>query len=251
MRKVKYKVIIICVLVLAFGYGLMADTEGKLTVSTTTSTAGGSYKPRNIVAVWIEDASGNFVKTLMVYAKFYTTYLTKWKASTLKAGSQYNSVDAITGASKNAYGNLECYWNGTDYKGNQMPDGKYKVWMELTDKNSTGNSAYFEFTKGAAISNPTAANATSFSSNSIKWEPKSTAVLEKSKNDWVIYPNPSSGIFNLRGEGTAEIEVRSVEGKVVYRGSQKMIDISDRPAGTYFVKISYGDKTEIQKIVHL
>jgi hypothetical protein len=249
MKKNIYKIILISALVISFGYGLMADTDGKLTVSTTTSTAGGQFTPRNVVAIWIEDASGNFVKTLMVYAKFYTTYLTKWKASTTKSGSQYNSVDAITGASKTAYGKLDCYWNGKDYKGNAMPDGKYKVWMEMTDKNSTGNSASFEFTKGASIDNPTAANKPSFSSNLIKWEPTSSSVVDKSKTYFNVFPNPTSGIVNISGENFTEVEVRDMTGKLIYHGTNHTIDISVQPTGTYFVKISNGEKAEIKKVV--
>ncbi|MEI6091556.1 MAG: DUF2271 domain-containing protein [bacterium] len=249
MKKNTYKIIIICALVIAFGYGLMADTDGKLTVSTTTSTAGGQFTPRNIVSIWIEDASGNFVKTLMVYSKFYTTYLSKWKASTLKAGSQYNSVDAITGATKTAYGKLDCYWNGKDYKGNSMPDGKYKVWMELTDKNATGNSTSFEFTKGAVIDNPSYHTVPSFTSNSIKWEPSSSSVVDKSKTYFKVFPNPTSGIVNISGDNFTEVEVRDMNGKLIYHGTERTINLSNKPIGTYFVKISNGENAEVKKIV--
>jgi len=249
MLKNIYKIIITSTLVIAFVYALMADTEGKLTVSTTTSTAGGQFNPRHIVSIWIEDASGNFVKTLMVYAKSYKTYLSKWKASTTKAGSQYNSVDAITGASKTAFGRLECYWNGKDYKGNQMPDGKYKVWMELSDKNATGNSASFEFTKGSSISNPTTADKPSFSANSVKWEPTSSKVEDIRKSHFTVFPNPTIGIFNISGENLTEVEVRDMTGKLIFHGTGRTIDISEQSIGTYFVKISNGEKVEIKKIV--
>lgn len=249
MKKTTYKMIIISALVIAFGYGLMADTNGKLTVATTTSSAGGPYNPRNVVAIWIEDASGNFVKTLMVYAKFYTTYLTKWKSSTTKAGSHYNSVDAITGASKTAFGKLECYWNGKDYKGNSMPDGKYKVWMELTDKNASGNSTSFEFTKGASIDNPTTANKPSFSSNLVKWEPSSSSVIDKSKNYFNVFPNPTNGIISISGENFTDVEIRDMAGNLICSGKHKILDISDQPSGTYFVKISNNEQTEIKKII--
>ena len=48
---------------------ISAQTNGTLSVSVTTSSTGGNYAPRNIVAIWIEDSSGKLVKTLLAYAK--------------------------------------------------------------------------------------------------------------------------------------------------------------------------------------
>jgi len=38
-------------------------TNGNLSVTVTTSSAGGEYTPRNVVAIWVEDNNGVFVKT--------------------------------------------------------------------------------------------------------------------------------------------------------------------------------------------
>ena len=40
---------------------IQAQTKGSLAVSVTTSSAGGNFAPRNILAIWIEDNSGKFV----------------------------------------------------------------------------------------------------------------------------------------------------------------------------------------------
>ena len=97
------KTIITSLLVL-ISFFTFAQTEGTLTVSLTTSSAGGNYSPRNIVAIWIEDDNGNFVKTLMAYANVRKTHLNTWEASTSAAGSIYNVVDAITGVTKTSHG---------------------------------------------------------------------------------------------------------------------------------------------------
>ena len=49
----------------------LTSTPGTLHVTTLTSAAGGNYAPRNIVAVWVEDSNGVFVKTLLAYANTY------------------------------------------------------------------------------------------------------------------------------------------------------------------------------------
>lgn len=137
-----------------------------LSVSAVTSTAGGSYAPRNIVAIWVETNSGTFVKSLAVYAEARKSDLTNWQAK-----SMGNTVDAATGATRPAFGTVTATWNGKDVTGNVVADGTYKVCMELTDKGGTGNFSSFTFTKGAAAGTKTPANVPSFSTISIKWMP--------------------------------------------------------------------------------
>jgi hypothetical protein len=137
-----------------------------LFVSVATSTAGGNYTPRNVVAIWVENSAGTFVKTLTVYAQAREYDLTHWSAS-----SGGNKVDAITGATQNSFGTIKANWNGTDTSGKVVADGTYKVCMELTDKSSTGNFSSFQFTKGTATATLTPANVQSFSSISLKWIP--------------------------------------------------------------------------------
>lgn len=144
-----------------------AKTNGTLSVSTLTSAAGGNYAPKNIVAIWIESGNGTYVKTLLAYANTYKRYLTNWAAK-----SSYNTTDAITGATVNAHAVRSCTWNGTDKNGAVVGDGTYRVCMELTDKDATGNYHYFEFTKGTNSVTITPSNVSSFSNISIVWTPK-------------------------------------------------------------------------------
>jgi len=150
---------------------LNAQTPGKLSVTVTTSEAGGKYKPRNVIAIWIENEQGNFIKTLLVYANKRKTHLNNWQASTAAVGSEYNKVDAISGATKSSHTTRDCSWDGTDHTGSIVADGKYYVRMELTDKNSTGNNSSFLFTKGTNPDEQNPSNESSFSSVSINWTP--------------------------------------------------------------------------------
>jgi hypothetical protein len=143
-------------------------TAGTLTISTTTSaTAGGVYIPHHVVAIWVEDYSGKFVKTLLVKAQQRIGYLSNWENS-----SSGNTVDAITGATINTHGSLTCSWNGTDVNGKMMNNGTYSICMELTDKDATGNFSKFSIKKDSVITTSTPANVASFSSVSLKWTPK-------------------------------------------------------------------------------
>lgn len=142
-------------------------TSGTLSVSTLTSSAGGNYAPRNIVAIWVESSSGTYVKTLLAYANTYKRYLTNWASN-----SGYNTTDAVTGATVNSHATRTCSWNGTDKNGNVVGDGTYKICMELTDKDATGNYHEFTFTKGTSAVTFSPSNVSSFSNISIKWTPK-------------------------------------------------------------------------------
>lgn len=218
-----------------------AQSDGALTVTATTSNAGGNYAPKNIVAIWIEDENGNFVKTLMAYAQTRKTHLNMWEASTTAAGSPFNTVDAITGATSSGHDTRTCTWNSRDINGNLMPDGNYKVRMELTDKNGTGNFSSFLFVKGPDAQNLNPLNVPSFSSISIDWEPVITGVNEKSDGGSVqVFPNPSAGLFRISGDDILEINVFNTSGKMILQTKDREIDLSARPSGIYLLRIHTG-----------
>ncbi|MEI7503593.1 MAG: DUF2271 domain-containing protein [Paludibacter sp.] len=137
-----------------------------LLISATTSSSGGQYAPKNVVAIWVTDNSGKFVKTLYVKAAQRVSDLTKWRSI-----SSSNKTDAITGATRDGHGTIYALWNGTDINKNVVADGTYKVWMEMTENAGTGANTSFTFIKGAAnqtINQPDGAN---FSSISTNWVP--------------------------------------------------------------------------------
>lgn len=244
------KSLIAFALVLFWSVCLFAQTEGTLTVTATTSSAGGNFAPRNIVAIWIEDAQGHFVKTLLAYAQTRKTHLNTWEASTTAAGSPFNTVDAITGATRTSHSERTCTWNGKDMNGNLVPDGIYKVRMELTDKNSTGNFSSFNMTKGTNPESLTPANVPSFASISINWVPLQTSVEDRSaESDFIIFPNPSTGIFNIKGKDIKEILILDAGGAVIGRASSPSVYLGDQPDGIYYLRISTGKETLSRKII--
>lgn len=177
------RIILILVFQLIFsGAGLLAQTSGTLTVTTTTKTYNGQYAPKNIVAVWVEDGSGNFVKTLLAYTQNtqYKKYLSNWKSAT---SSTYNVVDAITGATKSSHGTRTCTWKGTNTSGTLMADGNYVVKLEMTESNATGKITSVSFSKGSGAVTVSSSDVTGFSSTSVKWVPDVTLSVTESLPD--------------------------------------------------------------------
>lgn len=238
-------------ILLASVSGLLAQTSGTLTVTAATSTAGGNFAPKNIVAMWIEDSQGNWVKTMLAYAATRKTHLNTWEAATTAAGSPFNTVDAITGATRSNHGTRTCTWNATDVNGNLLPDGDYTVWMELTDKNGTGNFSSFPFTKDTIPLNLTPSNVPSFATISIVWEPVITTGVDENALafQYSVSPNPTTGTFRVEGKDITGIEVLNAAGAAVYKGASTSIDLSSKPEGIYYVRIATDKGTVVKKVL--
>lgn len=101
--------------------------------AVTTVTMNGRYAPHNSGAIWIETASGSFVKTLNFWG--YTgglrsTYAVAWTES-----SKGNLVDAVTAATRATHGPLSATWNCTDTVEHRVPRGNYRVCVTLAEDN--------------------------------------------------------------------------------------------------------------------
>lgn len=84
--------------------------------------------------------------------------------------------------------------------------------------------------------------------------PTSTGIAEeKVKNAGLkIYPNPSSGIFKVEwaGNENTRLQVFNLFGEeVLQQTNSNLVDLSNFPAGAYFVKVSDGAKVYCEKIL--
>jgi hypothetical protein len=100
-------------------------------LQVTTVTANGTFAPHNVGAVWIEDDSGAFVKTLSKWGYLDLVEAVAWYSS-----SNANGVDAISGATRPSQGPLQAGWNCTDTSGAAVPRGRYRVCMTYAEDNS-------------------------------------------------------------------------------------------------------------------
>ena len=116
-----------------------------------TTALGGRYAPKNIGAIWIETAAGQYVKTVERWANRRRQYLTNFNSA-----SGQNVTDAVSGATLTAHITHNLTWNLKGLDNCEIPAGEYRVRMELTDRDSTGVVATFPFTKGttAVVTHP-------------------------------------------------------------------------------------------------
>jgi hypothetical protein len=120
-------------------------TPGTLTVSFTTLPLNQTWTPDNVGAVWVEDASERYVKTLELWAGIRKKSLYKWGVR----ACQQSEPDIVTQATLAAHGEHMATWNGKDFKGNVVPDGRYKVFIEVTETElDVGSASTHEFDKG-------------------------------------------------------------------------------------------------------
>ncbi|MCD4819356.1 MAG: DUF2271 domain-containing protein [Candidatus Cloacimonetes bacterium] len=81
-------------------------------------------------AVWIEDAAGNYIKTIYISGfaanvKDKQMHLPRWAES-----SEFRNIAAVTGASIDCGKHL-FYWDFTDFSGNQIKDNKFTIHTEI------------------------------------------------------------------------------------------------------------------------
>jgi len=95
-----------------------------------------SGRASNQFAVWIEDAGGNYIKTL--YATRYTANggyrnrpdcIPTWVEKSGLASMQKSEIDAISGATPRA-GALSYTWDLTDASGEKVSPGEYNFFVE-------------------------------------------------------------------------------------------------------------------------
>jgi len=74
-------------------------------------------------------------------------------------------------------------------------------------------------------------------------------IYDYQKPNISIYPNPSTGIFQVEGDGVDEITVTDSYGKVIIKTKSKFIDLSLFAKGIYYAKILTNKGSANQKLI--
>lgn len=244
------RLLYICIFLLALSSSVFSqekapttNTSGTLSVAVTTTTYNGSYAPRNIVAIWVVNSSGIYVKTLAAYCAIRANDLTNWTT----ANSTKDKTDAITGATRNSHGQITATWNGTNKSGVLQADGNYTLKMEMTEG---GNNKFvsFPFTKGTTTDSQTPASVTGFSNLSISWIPTTTGINNPESEKYSVYPNPTRSTVYINGFDIQQTEVLTLSGKLVFSTNNQNIDLSTLPKGIYLLKLKTATGTFFKKV---
>ena len=226
---------------LAFELEAQDPSDGAMTFTVRTETAGGNFSPKHVLAIWVEDSEG-FVKTRKVNADKRKQYLYTWNSRTSSS-----VVDATTGETLLSHQTHSISWDCRDVSGNLVPDGSYTVYVEFTDQHAQGPIQMVSFTKGADSISLSPADETNFKDMELSFVPVSSpvsnqAILFESPK---IFPNPSQGMFTIQWEPMfkeSTVEVFDMRGSILYTAQFKssvphFVDISSFPSGLYLLKI--------------
>lgn len=249
IRGIFSSIMVALIAILAGFNDTQAQTSGTLTFKISPVSHTGSYGAKHVVAVWIENASGTFIKTKLKYSssKNYD-HLGTWTSK-----SSQNTVDATSGATLTSYNPLNFSWDGTNVSNTNVADGEYKIWIELAwDKSlTTGKTVTsYTFTKGTTVSHLTPANTNLFTDVTIDWVPLTTGIKSTNLSKGIrVFPNPTRGLVHVEMksiEADCRVQVVNIAGAILFedhvsKGTSvtKSIDLSKYPDGVYLVNILF------------
>jgi hypothetical protein len=101
------------------------------TFNVTTTSYGGTYRPNNVGAIYIETSSGGYVKSLNVWGGIRLGNLTDWE--TLSGGDK---TDAVTSATRPNAGPISGNWDCTDHTHAIVPAGQYKACCSFQESDA-------------------------------------------------------------------------------------------------------------------
>lgn len=246
---------------------IQAQSAGTLSFTFTCLPHTSYNATKSVMAVWIEDNTGAFVKTRTRNVGNGTKdHLPVWAVnaggpSNNALSTLCNVVGATSGATLTSFGAHTVTWDGTNAAGTQMPDGTYKILIQETWNHGTSGSAtrIFTFTKGNTTDTQSPATDANFSNISLTWTPNDPASVNQgsfSESGVNIYPNPSSdGHFFVTFTSAAQLEVYNQLGALVkqeacagYNGKMPL-DLSSLESGFYFVQLRDGVQNPIIKVI--
>lgn len=125
-------------------------TPATLTVSFATTLLKGTYYPANVGAAWIEDSMMQYVRTVEVWAGERVQSITMWYPRRCNTDATVVAPDVITSVTLDAHKTHTRVWDGKDFRGAVAPDGKYTLWLQVTESEFVPEGPYMmiPFEKG-------------------------------------------------------------------------------------------------------
>jgi hypothetical protein len=137
MKKTIALFAILCTLALSSAAAQTQPVAAEISFTYASQRGSGS----NQFAVWVEDAQGNYVKT--IYATRFTANggwerrplsLLQWVKQSALSKMSRNQIDVFTGPTPKS-GKLTYRWDGTNQSGVAVAAGEYRLLLEATLRN--------------------------------------------------------------------------------------------------------------------
>ena len=110
--------------------GAAWPTNFQVSINLKFKAPAGGFAKRPYVAVWVEDANKKLVRTITVWGadwKYLQEMTGWWKAANSYSDAFTRSVTRAT----RAPGNYVLVWDGLDDKKQPVPQGEYRIFMEM------------------------------------------------------------------------------------------------------------------------
>jgi len=193
------------------------STPGTVSFTITTVDNYKHFSPDHVLAIWVENGSGTFVKTLQVQASKRKQYLYTWNA---KSGG--NKVDAISGPTLSDHNPHTVTWNCKDSTGTVVKDGQYQIVTEYTSEHAQGPLQTVTFTKGPSAIKINPAKQKYFIDMNLVYTPeKTTGSINTKDQNYdlnIIHVSNTKGMamaINVPEEQHVEIGLYNQKGKLV------------------------------------
>ncbi len=240
MKKQLFKILIFSAFVagIFISKNASSQTAGTMTFNVTPVSHNAGYGLEHVMAVWIENGSGTFVKTRTKLGgtSNCNSHLLVWKAK-----STSNTTDAVTGSTLTSYVPRTYTWVGNDKTGtspyNLLPDGNYKVWIQYSwddpPGSSTNDTVSIQFSKGPTAFTSSLANVTNFTGISVTWTPAAQNTLSITSTPANAYCTGANLNITFSKSGTT----------TVYRNNVWTAQLSDA-SGSFASPVTIGTLTD-------
>jgi len=84
--------------------------------------------------------------------------------------------------------------------------------------------------------------------------PTISTTLPDDRFDFMISPNPNTGIFQVRGIAEGTYQILNTSGQIIQQGDMKndlSIDISTEAQGVYFMSITIDNETFVKRMIKM
>ncbi len=221
----------------------------------------------NYVAVYVlgEDTT-RILRTLLVIGKTWEMKYYRGTFGGLRIPPSENAPDAITGATRNTHDDISVVWDLKDKEGNTVPDGTYRIYIELSEADWDGALVYGSITIDGTpekVTEVTEVDKPGHIHNVIiDYTGRTTTRVKEQNNSKfkkaIPYPNPSGNLIHIPVQPANKNSVvkifdargRFIDAIMAGQDAWNGRNYNNKPVpeGLYMYKVNIGGKINTGKI---